>query len=96
MMLIEDDEIVAITADGVRVVGADGEPRERDEIVDPVGRRAAAEKGGYETYMLKEIHEQPQAISETLARNLRPEPLEPRDWRSASVGDRDLPASGAS
>ena len=28
--LVEDDEIVAITADSVRLVGADGEPRERE------------------------------------------------------------------
>ena len=30
-----------------------------------------AEKGGYESFMLKEIHEQPDAVGETIARNLR-------------------------
>ena len=35
-----------------------------------------AEKGGYESYMLKEIHEQPAAISATIARNLQDGPLD--------------------
>jgi glucosamine--fructose-6-phosphate aminotransferase (isomerizing) len=67
--LIEDDEIVAITADGVHVVDAAGDSLERDEIVVPWDDEVA-EKGGYESYMLKEIHEQPAAISATISRNL--------------------------
>ena len=52
---------------------------------------AAAERGGYETYMLKEIHEQPQAVGETLARNLRPDASSRAPALAlASVGDRDL------
>jgi glucosamine--fructose-6-phosphate aminotransferase (isomerizing) len=67
--LIEDDEIVAVTADGVHVIDAAGDSLERDEIVVPWDDEVA-EKGGYESYMLKEIHEQPAAISATIARNL--------------------------
>ncbi|MGZ6671524.1 MAG: glutamine--fructose-6-phosphate transaminase (isomerizing), partial [Solirubrobacteraceae bacterium] len=33
---------------------------------------ACADRGGYETYMLKEIHEQPEAVSAAITRNLRP------------------------
>jgi glucosamine--fructose-6-phosphate aminotransferase (isomerizing) len=69
VMLIEDDEIVAITAERARVIAADGQSRERAEIVIPADD-AAAERGGHDTYMLKEINEQPQAVSETIARNV--------------------------
>ena len=96
VMLVEDDEIVAITADGVRLVGADGEPREREEIVI-AWDEAAAERGGYETYMLKEIYEQPQAVGETLARNLRPDAARGlRGWRWRPWATATSPASGAS
>jgi glucosamine--fructose-6-phosphate aminotransferase (isomerizing) len=90
VMLVEDDEIVAITATSVRLVGADGEPREREEILIPWDD-ATAERGGYETYMLKEIHEQPQAVGETLARNLLPDASSRAPGLAlASVGDRNL------
>jgi glucosamine--fructose-6-phosphate aminotransferase (isomerizing) len=59
------DQIVTITADDVVVTGFDGSPSE--------GRRfhvdwdaAAAEKGGFPSFMAKEIHDQPQAIADTL------------------------------
>jgi glutamine---fructose-6-phosphate transaminase (isomerizing) len=67
--LIEDDEIVAITADGVVVTDAAGEALERDEIVVQWDAEVA-QKAGYETFMLKEIHEQPDAVAATIARNL--------------------------
>jgi glutamine---fructose-6-phosphate transaminase (isomerizing) len=90
VMLVEDDEIVAITADGVRLVGADGEPRERAEIVIACDE-ATAELGGYETYMLKEIHEQPQAVAQTLARNLDLEAVSgPSPLALLCVGGRRL------
>ena len=44
----------------------DGAPVERDEI-ELDWDDAGAEKGGYETYMLKEIYEQPEAVAETSA-----------------------------
>ncbi|HWT23327.1 MAG TPA: glutamine--fructose-6-phosphate transaminase (isomerizing) [Solirubrobacteraceae bacterium] len=73
--LIEDDEIVAITADGVTVLDARGDSLERDEVV-VTWDDEVAEKGGYESYMLKEIHEQPNAIATTIARNLEGAALE--------------------
>ena len=66
VQLIENDEIVVVTADDVRFMRADGTPVER--AVEEVDWSAeAAEKGGYETFMLKEIHEQADAVAETIA-----------------------------
>ncbi|HXS32193.1 MAG TPA: glutamine--fructose-6-phosphate transaminase (isomerizing) [Solirubrobacterales bacterium] len=66
---IENDEIVTIDADGVRITDAEGNPvqREAEEIE---WDEEAAEKGGYETFMLKEIHEQADAVAETIADRL--------------------------
>jgi glutamine---fructose-6-phosphate transaminase (isomerizing) len=66
---IENDEIVSIDPFGVSVTDAEGNPVERDaEEID--WDEAAAEKGGYETFMLKEIHEQADAVAETIADRL--------------------------
>ena len=66
VQLIENDEIVVVTAGDVRFSRADGRAVERGiEEVD--WSAEAAEKGGYETFMLKEIHEQAEAVAETIA-----------------------------
>ncbi|HEX2071678.1 MAG TPA: glutamine--fructose-6-phosphate transaminase (isomerizing) [Thermoleophilaceae bacterium] len=66
---VENDEIVVITPQGARFTTADGDEVERPaEEVD--WDEEAAEKGGYETFMLKEIHEQPDAVAETVADRL--------------------------
>jgi glucosamine--fructose-6-phosphate aminotransferase (isomerizing) len=66
VQLIENDEIVVVTADDVGFMRADGTPVERP--VEEIDWNAeAAEKGGFETFMLKEIHEQPDAVAETIA-----------------------------
>jgi len=66
---IENDEIVSIDRSGVSVTDAEGNPVERAaEEID--WDEAAAEKGGYETFMLKEIHEQADAVAETIADRL--------------------------
>jgi len=68
-LTIENDEIVTIDAAGVRITDAEGNPVERSaEEVD--WDEAAAEKAGYETFMLKEIHEQADAVAETIADRL--------------------------
>jgi glucosamine--fructose-6-phosphate aminotransferase (isomerizing) len=63
---IENDEIVTIDTAGISIADAAGNPVERsaEEIS---WDEAAAEKGGYETFMLKEIHEQADAVAETIA-----------------------------
>ncbi|MDX6602597.1 MAG: hypothetical protein QOF13_1799 [Solirubrobacterales bacterium] len=66
---IENDEIVTVDASGVSITDAGGKPVERgsEEIS---WDESAAEKGGYETFMLKEIHEQADAVAETIADRL--------------------------
>jgi glutamine---fructose-6-phosphate transaminase (isomerizing) len=66
---IENDEIVSIDASGVTITDAEGNPVERDRE-EISWDEAAAEKDGYETFMLKEIHEQADAVAETIADRL--------------------------
>jgi glucosamine--fructose-6-phosphate aminotransferase (isomerizing) len=62
---LENGEIVVLRPDGVRIMTGDGGPVERAvEQVD--WDQETAEKGGYETFMLKEIHEQADAVADTL------------------------------
>jgi glucosamine--fructose-6-phosphate aminotransferase (isomerizing) len=59
------DQVVTITVDGASVTGFDGSPQEgRPYHVD--WDLSAAEKGGYDWFMRKEIHEQPQAVADSL------------------------------
>jgi glutamine---fructose-6-phosphate transaminase (isomerizing) len=60
------DQAVVITADGYRITDFDGDPNVdfREFHID--WDLSAAEKGGYEYFMLKEIAEQPAAVSDTL------------------------------
>lgn len=59
------DQVVTVTADAIEVVDADGRPVEAREyevdwdVTDAV-------KGGFATFMEKEIHEQPKAVADTL------------------------------
>jgi glucosamine--fructose-6-phosphate aminotransferase (isomerizing) len=69
IQLIENGEIVAIDADGARFSDAAGATVER-EVEEVDWDEDAAEKGGFETFMLKEIHEQPDAVAETVADRL--------------------------
>jgi glucosamine--fructose-6-phosphate aminotransferase (isomerizing) len=70
VQLIEDGEVVAITKDGATFYSVEDGPREREEFeVD--WDDEAAEKHGYETFMLKEIYEQPQAVADTIGDRIR-------------------------
>ena len=62
---INDDELVVLHPDGVEFLTAAGVPLER-EIVEIDWDAETAEKQGYETFMLKEIHEQADAVAETI------------------------------
>jgi glutamine---fructose-6-phosphate transaminase (isomerizing) len=62
---IENDEIVVLRPDDVEFFTADGVPLERD-IVEIDWDADTAEKQGFETFMLKEIHEQAGAVAETI------------------------------
>ena len=64
------DEVVVITADSYTITDFDGDPRPGKPFhID--WDLAAAEKGGYDYFMLKEIAEQPGAIADTLLGHLQ-------------------------
>ncbi|HET8976155.1 MAG TPA: glutamine--fructose-6-phosphate transaminase (isomerizing) [Solirubrobacterales bacterium] len=67
--LVENGEIVTIHPDGVDITDAGGARIERDEE-EVTWDEDAAEKGGYPTFMMKEIHEQPDAVAETITDRL--------------------------
>ncbi len=73
VQIVHDDEIVVIRPEGVEFTTAAGAPVDR--AIERIDWDAdAAEKGGYETFMLKEIHEQSDAVAETIAdRTIRPD-----------------------
>jgi glutamine---fructose-6-phosphate transaminase (isomerizing) len=63
---VENGEIVVLRPEGVTISTPAGEPVEREvEQID--WDEETAEKGGYETFMLKEIHEQADAVADTIA-----------------------------
>ncbi len=73
-MEMGQDRVVRLTAEGVEVVDFEGNPQEgRTFEVD--WDVNAAVKGGYETFMEKEIHEEPMAVAETLRGRTTPEGL---------------------
>ncbi|MEO8083546.1 MAG: glutamine--fructose-6-phosphate transaminase (isomerizing) [Ardenticatenales bacterium] len=65
IVLLEDGEMVELTADGVRLSLLDGTPVTRDPITIDWSAEAA-EKGGYRHFVRKEIDEQPRALVDTL------------------------------
>ncbi|MDP8249058.1 MAG: glutamine--fructose-6-phosphate transaminase (isomerizing) [Candidatus Tritonobacter lacicola] len=65
VIYLENEEIAVVTADGCRVTDIEGNETVR-EVKEITWDIDAAEKGGYEKFMLKEIHEQPQAVSKTI------------------------------
>jgi glutamine---fructose-6-phosphate transaminase (isomerizing) len=76
VQLVQDGEIVELSPSGSRFIEpVSGAPIERAvEEVD--WDDEAAEKGGYESFMLKEIHEQADAVAETLAGRLDSEAID--------------------
>jgi glucosamine--fructose-6-phosphate aminotransferase (isomerizing) len=72
VVLIEDGEIVVVEPGRTVLMNAHG--TERPAVAERVDLdEDAAEKGGYETFMLKEIHEQPAALWDTIGDRLRPD-----------------------
>jgi glucosamine--fructose-6-phosphate aminotransferase (isomerizing) len=66
----DDGEIVEITPAGARFFRG-GEPVEHPEVKEIDWDEESAEKGGFETFMLKEIYEQPDAVAETIGDRVR-------------------------
>lgn len=61
---LSEGELAVLTRDGVTVTDSYGEPIEK-EITNVTWDENAAEKGGYEHFMIKEILEQPEVIRKT-------------------------------
>ena len=67
---LENEEIVKLTRDGLHFYNIDEEELEKTAIhID--WDMNAAEKGGYEHFMLKEMHEQPKAVKDTLTPRIK-------------------------
>ncbi len=82
ILIIEDDELAVCSRGGVRLLRLDGSPVAREPVQilwDPI----MAEKGGYRHFMLKEIYEQPRAVTDTF-----------RGRVSAETGSVFLPDAG--
>ena len=72
VLFLEDGEMAEVTRDGVEVSTFDGEPVQRAPkhiTWDPV----TAQKGGFKHFLAKEIHEQPQAMIDTMLGRIRQE-----------------------
>jgi len=68
--ILEDQEFVVLKRDSLTITDFAGKPVAK-EIFEVTWDPIAAEKGGYEHFMLKEIHEQPTALRETLRGNIK-------------------------
>jgi glucosamine--fructose-6-phosphate aminotransferase (isomerizing) len=66
----DDGDIVTITPDRVTFARGDGQPVDHESL-ELDWDDESAEKGGYETFMLKEIYEQPEAVAETIGDRAR-------------------------
>ncbi|MEO5703387.1 MAG: glutamine--fructose-6-phosphate transaminase (isomerizing) [Candidatus Limnocylindrales bacterium] len=65
IIFMEEGDVADLTPDRVTITDVDGRPVER--VVETIEWTIeAAEKGGYDTFMLKEIHEQPEALRQSL------------------------------
>ncbi len=99
VIFLEEGDVADLRPGGVSVTGVDGSPRAREvSLVDWTPE--AAEKGGFEHFMLKEIHEQPQALRQCISGRVRRdgriqvEELAPVAARLAAVDRVELVACG--
>src|SRR6476661_7337086 len=65
IVFLEEGDVADVRPTGVEITGVDGVRRERGETLITWSAEAA-EKGGYEHFMLKEIHEQPEALRQSI------------------------------
>ena len=63
---VDDDQIVLITAAGIEITDAAGQVVTEPHGWEVTWDASAAVKGGYDTFMNKEIHDQPTAVADTL------------------------------
>ena len=84
---LEDGDLAVVTKDSVDVFTLDGTPVTRPQL-EITWDTAAAEKGGYDHFMLKEIHEEPAVIQDTLRERLSADDLV--DLKEISLSDEQI------
>ncbi len=82
VMYLEEGDVAVLTPSDIQFLNAQGQPATRSQT-HITWDATAAEKGGYPHFMLKEIHEQPQTILDTM-----------RGRYSFETGEADLPDIG--
>jgi glutamine---fructose-6-phosphate transaminase (isomerizing) len=85
VIFLEEGDVADLEPNGVRITDTDGRPRER-LVTEIDWSIEAAEKGGYDHFMLKEMHEQPQAIRAAIAGRVHDQVIELDEL--AALGDR--------
>ncbi|MHB1001366.1 MAG: glutamine--fructose-6-phosphate transaminase (isomerizing) [Armatimonadota bacterium] len=72
IIALEDGDLAVVSRDSVDITSIDGNVLSRPSFT-VTWDAGAAEKGGYEHFMLKEIHEEPNVVRDTLRGRLTPE-----------------------
>jgi glucosamine--fructose-6-phosphate aminotransferase (isomerizing) len=67
----DDGDVVEITPEGVTFLRAEDGSEVEHDVLEVDWDDAAAERSGYETFMLKEIYEQPEGVAETIGDRVR-------------------------
>lgn len=75
LYILEDDEMAVLEFEGVKIYTAGGEELEK-EVFNVDWEASMAEKNGYEHFMLKEIHEQPQTVNKCISGRLKTHDVE--------------------
>ncbi len=81
--VMDDGEFAVLTPEKIEIYNKDGQMLDKD-ILEITWNLEAAEKGGYDHFMLKEIMEQPAAVRETLRQRIK------RDSGLVELGELDL------
>lgn len=87
--ILEDGEIVKLTRDNVTVYNQDLDVIEK-EVTEIQWDVSAAEKGGYQHFMMKEIHEQPKAVRDTIFPRIKEDEVFIHELRMTDEQIKDL------
>lgn len=87
--ILEDGEIVKLTRDNVTVYNQDLDVVEK-EVTEIQWDVSAAEKGGYQHFMMKEIHEQPKAVRDTIFPRIKEDDVFIHELRMTDEQIKDL------
>lgn len=70
IIIMEDREVARLTKESIELFDAFGQPLEREPLL-VTWDSEAAEKGGFEHFMMKEMHEEPRAVRDTVLPRIR-------------------------